>query len=265
MKTFKKALLLLLFVTMFSTSSLNIYASNNDKEDSEKPIIYGMTATVRNCKNVNIREEPSASSKVVKTIPFETEFTIVDQTGKWFQIEYEDISGYIYWKYVGFIEPEIEEDSTLIGNSIINYTSSENRDINMSIACELIDWTILDSNESFKWSLVVGQTTSEKGFKSAPVIINRRVTSGLGGGVCQVSSTLYNATMDTSLKIVERHHHSLGCAYTKNDATVAQGYKDFIFKNTYDFPIQIEAFSYKSVVFVNIYRLDSSKKESSIR
>lgn len=262
MNIFKKVtIFLLLFVTLFSISSPLTFASSTSLEEEEdiKPKIYGMEAIVQNCNNVHVRKSPSSNSEIITTIPCGTKFTVLDQFGKWFQIEYNDFSGYIFWKYIQFVEPEIDkEESNLIGNSIIHYTSSQNRDVNISIACNTINGTILQPNEAFYWSKIVGKTTEQKGYLQAPVIVNHKSTLGLGGGICQVSSTLYNAVLDTNLKVNERHHHSIGCAYTKQDATVAYGFKDFIFTNTYDFPIQIEAYSYKAVVFVNIYSLSEN-------
>lgn len=228
-------------------------------QDEDIPVFSGLDATVRDCNELNIREAPTTSSNIISTIPYGEDFKVLTQIGKWFQIEYQDISGFVFWKYVSFIEPEITEGSNLIGNSIIHYTSSENRDINMAIACSTINGTILNPNEEFRWSNIVGQTTAEKGYLSAPVIINKKSVLGLGGGVCQVSTTLYNALLDTSIVPTELHHHSLQSSYVKPgyDATVAYGYKDFAFINTYEFPIQIEAYTFNGIVFVDLYKVEN--------
>lgn len=264
MKTFKKNLLLLLFVPCFFIFSIVAYAAEKTEEvspmqDENVPVFSGLDATVRDCNELNIREAPTTSSNIISTIPYGEDFKVLTQIGKWFQIEYQDISGFVFWKYVSFIEPKITDNSNLIGNSIIHYTSSENRDINMSIACSSINGTILNPGEEFRWSNIVGQTTAEKGYLSAPVIINKKSVLGLGGGVCQVSTTLYNALLDTTITPIELHHHSLQSSYVKPgfDATVAYGYKDFAFKNTYDFPIQIESYCYYGIVFVNLYKVEN--------
>lgn len=258
MKTFKKTFLLLLMVSFLFSFSLVAYAEENEPTQENEIIspIYGMDATVRNCNRVNIREKPTTSSNVLATIDCGEHLIIIDQTGKWFEVQYGDIFGFVFWQYISFTEKDITEDSNLVGNSVIHYTSSDNRDTNISIACQTINGTILNPGDEFRWSNIVGQTTSEKGYLEAPVIINRKPASDLGGGVCQVSTTIYNALLDTTIKPTEHHYHSIGSAYAKNDATVAHGYKDFAFDNTYDFPIRIEAYSYKAVVFVNIYRVE---------
>lgn len=266
MKIFKKNLLLLIFILCFLSFSLVVSAKeekqvSTSEEETTKPFesLEGFIRDYKDLgvKQVNIRQKPTTSSKVLATLSVGEHLTVVDQSGKWFKVKYEDISGFVFWKYVGFIEPEIEEDCDLIGNSIIHYTSSENRDVNMSIACNTINGITLDTNEEFKWSEIVGQTTSKKGYLSAPVIINKKTVPGLGGGVCQVSTTIYNALLDTSITPTEHHKHSIGSAYSEKDATVAYGYKDFAFRNTYDFPIYLEAYSYKSIVFVNIYKAET--------
>lgn len=266
MKIFKKNLLLLIFILCLFLSSLPVLAKENEKntfseEENLKPF-ESLDAVIRDYKNlgtkrVNIRQKPTTSSKVLTTLSVGEPITVLDQTGKWFKVKYGNISGFVFWKYVGFIEPEITEDSNLIGNSIIHYTSSQNRDVNMSIACNTINGITLDVNEVFKWSKIVGKTTSKKGYLSAPVIINKKTVLGLGGGVCQVSTTIYNALLDTSITPTEHHKHSIGSAYSEKDATVAHGYKDFVFKNTYNFPIRLEVYCYKSIVFVNIYKVEA--------
>ena len=275
MKTFKKNLLLVLsilflFIHSFFMFPMVVHAAEEAEKTDEIeeispmqnediPVFAGLDATVRDCNELNIREAPTTSSNIISTIPYGEDFKVLTQTGKWFQIEYQDISGFVFWKYVSFIEPEITEDSNLIGNSIIHYTSSENRDINMAIACNTINGLILQPEEEFRWSKIIGQTTVEKGYLMSTVIINEQPTDGLGGGVCQVSTAIYNALLDTSIKPTSLYHHSIGSSYVKEgyDATVAHGFKDFAFTNTYEFPIQIEAYAFNAIVFVNLYKVEN--------
>lgn len=264
MKTFKKSILaLFISITSLLLFSVPAFAAKNDEnvspmQDENVPVFSGFNATPRDCEELNVRELPDDSSNIVAKISLGETFKVFEQSGKWFRVEYQDKSGFVFWKYISFIEKEITEDSNLIGNSIIQYTSSENRDFNIALACSTINGVVLQPGEEFRWSKVVGQASKEKGYLPAPVIINRKSATGYGGGVCQVSTTLYNAILDTSIVPTEHHHHSIGSAYAKNDATVAYGSKDFAFINTYDFPIRIEATAYYSVVFVNLYREDVS-------
>lgn len=268
MKSFKKNLLLF-FIPCFFMYSTVAYATEETEavsamQDENIPSFDGLPAVIRKYKNedikaVNIREEPSDHSKILITLPIGEELSVVNQVGSWLEVRYNDISGYVFWKYVGFIEPEITEDSNLIGNSIIHYKSSENRDINMAIACSTINGIILNPGEEFRWSEIIGQTTAEKGYLEAPVIINMKSVPGLGGGVCQVSTTIYNALLDTSIEPTSLFHHSIESSYVDigYDATVAYGSKDFAFANTYDFPIQMESYCYYGIVFVNLYKVET--------
>lgn len=264
MKIFKKNLAVVIFILCFVSFSLATFAketSQTTQEEEDSKPFESLEAVVRDYKNlgtqnVNLRQKPSTSSKILATLPVGESISVIDQKGKWLEVKYNNLSGFIFWKYVGFVEPEITENSELIGNSIIHYTSSTNRDINISIACKALNGITLNTNEEFRWSKVVGEATTKKGYLSAPVIVNKKSVPGIGGGVCQVSTTLYNALLDTSIVPTEHHKHSIGSAYSSKDATVAYGYKDFAFKNTYNFPIKLEAYSYKSLVFVNIYKVN---------
>ena len=268
MKTFKKSILaVVISITSLLLFSFPAFAQENKEnvslvQDENAPVFTGFDATPRDCNELNIRELPNSSSNIIAKIPFGETFKVFEQSGKWFKVEYQGLSGFVFWKYISFIEEEITEDSNLIGNSIIQYTSSENRDFNIALACSTINGVVLQPGEEFRWSNVVGQASKEKGYLPAPVIINRKSVTGYGGGVCQVSTTLYNALLDTSIVPTEHHHHSIGSAYAKNDATVAYGYKDFAFINTYDFPIRIEASSYYSIVFRNLYNEDMNETAS---
>lgn len=260
MKTFKKSILaVIISITSLLLFSIPAFAIENDENvspmlDENVPVFAGFNATPRDCTELNFRELPDDSSNVLTQIPLGETFKVFEQSGEWFRAEYQGMSGFVFWKYISFIEEEITEDSNLIGNSIIQYKSSENRDFNIGLACSTINGVILQPGEEFRWSKIVGQASAEKGYLPAPVIINKKSATGYGGGVCQVSTTIYNALLDTSITPTEHHHHSIGSAYAKNDATVAYGSKDFAFINTYDFPIRIEANAYYSVVFVNLYR-----------
>lgn len=251
MKIFK-TLLVALFILLLPIRS---YALESTPDEEDKPIIYGMEATVKT-DNLNLRSGPDTSYSVITTLHRGDTLTILEEYGKWFEVDYNGTHGYVSWEYISFVEEEITADSNLIGNSIIHYTSSSNRDTNISIACQTINGIVLKPGDTFRWSEIIGQTTTEKGYMSATVIVNRRPVPGLGGGVCQVSTTIYNALLDTEIVPDEVHRHSIGSAYAAMDATVAYGYKDFVFTNSYDFAIQIETYSYKSVIVVNIYKVD---------
>jgi len=108
-----------------------------------------------------------------------------------------------------------------------------NRVHNISLAAEKIDNFLLTPGSVFSFNQLVGETSAQDGFKEAPIIVNGELIPGVGGGICQVSSTLYNAALKAGLTIVERHNHGLPIAYLPPglDATVAYDYLDLKFQN----------------------------------
>ena len=120
-------------------------------------------------------------------------------------------------------------------------STAANRAHNITLAAKKIDNTLLPPEEFFSFNQIVGEAGLEDGFKEAPVIVNERVVMGPGGGICQVSSTIYNAALRAGLSIVERHNHGLPVGYLPPgyDAAVSYSYKDLKFKNNTPFHILI--------------------------
>lgn len=118
-----------------------------------------------------------------------------------------------------------------------------NRTQNIKVAAKNIDGTIIKAGEIFSFNEVVGARTKKRGFKEAVEIINNQYVTGVGGGVCQVSSTLYNAVLFAGLKIVERKNHSRPVNYIPlgRGATVYYDLIDFKFKNNFSKPMMIIA------------------------
>lgn len=119
--------------------------------------------------------------------------------------------------------------------------SNLNRSTNIKLASEKIDGTILMPGETFSYNKVVGQRTIKAGYKEAAVYMGGKVVDGIGGGICQVSSTLYNAALEANLEIVDRKNHYFITGYVSasRDATVSYGTIDFKFKNSRNYPIKI--------------------------
>lgn len=122
-------------------------------------------------------------------------------------------------------------------------TAAANRAFNVSRAAASVNGTILMPGEVFSYNQTIGNPSLANGYKMASVYENGRQTEGVGGGVCQVSSTLYSAALYANLEIVERRSHSLTVAYVPKgqDATVSYGSVDFKFRNNTENPIKIEA------------------------
>lgn len=117
----------------------------------------------------------------------------------------------------------------------------EDRVTNLKVASNNINNFIVMPNEIFSVNKTIGPRLEENGFKLAHVIVNNKFVDGIGGGVCQVSTTLYNAVLLANLKIVERNHHSIPSTYVPlgRDATISGNSKDFKFQNNTKYPIYI--------------------------
>lgn len=137
-------------------------------------------------------------------------------------------------KYVNKI---IATYSTSLGDS------TANRIANIALAASKIDGYVINPGKRFSYNAVVGPRTAATGFKMAHVYVGNQVVDGIGGGICQVSSTLYNAVVMADLKIVSRTNHSLPVSYVPlgRDATVSYGTIDFVFENDKSYPISIKA------------------------
>ena len=117
------------------------------------------------------------------------------------------------------------------------------RTYNLKIACKAINGTLIKSGEVFSYNKTVGPRLKEYGFRDALMFVDGQVETGTGGGVCQVSTTVYNAALLSNLQILRRTHHSRPVVYAPvgRDATVAYPAIDLEFKNTTDAPIYIVA------------------------
>ncbi len=122
-------------------------------------------------------------------------------------------------------------------------SSSQNRLTNLKLACEALNGLCIQPGETFSYNGTLGKRTAAKGYKSAPALSSGSHTMQIGGGICQVSTTLFNAVAKAGLKIVERHPHSIPSSYVARglDATVNWPNQDFKFKNTSDYPIYLSA------------------------
>ena len=146
-----------------------------------------------------------------------------------------------------YIEPEIlDEDSfyqDVLGEYQTKHTTNENRNTNLRLACEAINGVVLNPGDTFSFNDTLGQRTSQKGYKPAPAYSGDELVDELGGGICQVSSTLYYSALLADLEIVSRTNHGFVPTYIDYgmDATVSWKNPDFIFRNSTSFPIKIQA------------------------
>ena len=139
-------------------------------------------------------------------------------------------------------------------------TRDTDRTTNLILAANKINGTVVMPGEVFSYNTVVGERTIAAGYKEAPIYVSGEVIDGLGGGICQVTSTLYNAVVYANLEIVERSNHQFVPSYVtaSRDATVVYGSIDFKFKNNRNYPIKILCSVSNGVVNFEIYGLKTA-------
>lgn len=146
----------------------------------------------------------------------------------------------------------------LLSQFTTSFTSSgANRATNVRLAAKKINGTVLMPGETFSYNQVVGKRTKAAGFREGTAYFNGQVVQEVGGGICQVSSTLYDAVLYANLEIVERYNHGFNPGYVKAglDATVSWGGPDFKFKNNRNYPIRIVCDSSGKKLRIYIYGL----------
>lgn len=136
---------------------------------------------------------------------------------------------------------DLKQVNSKISTYTTTYGSGGGRGKNVELAAKKIDDVILMPGDEFSYEKAIGDITLEAGFFYAPVISNGQLKDGVGGGVCQVSSTLYNTQLKAGILPTERRNHSKAVSYVPRglDATLATGSIDYKFKNTHDYPIVI--------------------------
>lgn len=144
--------------------------------------------------------------------------------------------------------------------------SSSGRIQNIRQASKSVSNLLLLPGDEVSFNETVGPINQSTGFTEAPVILNGELTPGLGGGVCQSSTTLYNALLLADVSIVERHPHSIAASYVPRgtDGAVARGYLDLKFKNDYDFPIYTQSKIIGDRIYFQIYG-DTKAKDYTVK
>lgn len=140
--------------------------------------------------------------------------------------------------------------------------SVKDRTTNLEIACKKINGKVVLAGESFSYNQTLGERTIAAGYKNAKVYENGQVVDGIGGGICQISSTLYNAVLLANLEVTERRNHQFVTSYLPagRDATVVYGMTDFKFKNTRKYPVKIFATAKSGIATVSIYGIKEEEE-----
>ena len=163
---------------------------------------------------------------------------------------------------------DLEKIKDVIGSFRTSFkTSGADRSGNVRNGTRLVNGTVLLPGDSFSMYATVSPFTEENGYYLAGSYLNGMVVESLGGGICQVSSTLYNAVLRAELQVDERHNHSMIVSYVdlSSDAAISGTSKDFKFTNTSEYPIYIEGYTTedKQIVF-NIYGVETRPENRKV-
>ena len=161
------------------------------------------------------------------------------------------------------IRPEVTKDMLIKQTQLkskfeTNYaSSSQNRKSNIELAMKQFNGLVLQPDVEYSFNKTTGKRTKEQGYKEANIILNNEYTEAFGGGVCQVSTTLYNALLLAGVEILEVHPHSLASSYVQMgfDAMVNFGSSDLRFKNNFEHPIYLRTYANGQAVGVEVYGL----------
>ena len=150
---------------------------------------------------------------------------------------------------------EVESIDTILAQFSTSFNDSTSRGSNIHVAGESTSDILLMPGEMFSYNRATGARTWNNGYKSAPIIVGGRVVNGEGGGVCQVSTTIYNAALLSGLKIDEVHNHTIPSRYAPRgrDASVSYGYTDLKFTNPFNHPIYIKNIVGNGAITTKIY------------
>lgn len=189
-------------------------------------------------------------------------------TGDWNGLDAEIELAVAIDEPLGSIE-ELSRVKDVLGTFSTSFkTSNSSRSANVRNGCELINGITLYPGEEFSTYNVVAPFTTENGYHMAGSYLNGQVVDSLGGGICQVSTTLYNAVLLSELEVTERHNHSMIVTYVdpSADAAISESAgKDFRFVNNLEVPIYIEGYTTddKQIVFT-IYGEETREPEHSV-
>lgn len=158
---------------------------------------------------------------------------------------------------------DLKQVNSKISTYTTTYGSGGGRGKNVELAAKKIDDVILMPGDEFSYEKAIGDITLEAGFFYAPVISNGQLKDGVGGGVCQVSSTLYNTQLKAGILPTERRNHSKAVSYVPRglDATLATGSIDYKFKNTHDYPIVINTKAVNGKLTIEFWSNEKALKD----
>lgn len=163
---------------------------------------------------------------------------------------------------LSYIKPEVTVNDLgmdpfpdMLSTFSTNYVNNPDRTTNLRLASQKINGKVIMPGEEFSFNKVVGKRTASAGYRNAAIFSDGQVTDGLGGGICQITTTLYDAVVFANLKITSRRNHMFVPSYATGgrDATVVYGSTDFKFVNSRSYPIKIVSSVESGVATVRIF------------
>lgn len=200
-----------------------------------------------NTNTLNVRTQPNTSSPIYKKITLGTAVNVVEKRNDgWSKIKMDNKDVYASSNYLSETKPSANT-STTYSYSYMATTptskSSANSIKNVQNAFKKIDGKIVQPGQTFYYLKAIGPVTKANGFVESGVISNGQYSTGVGGGICQGSTTLHNAVIKAGLTVVERRNHSLPSKYiSKGLDAMVTGNLDYGFKNTSKYPVKIRAY-----------------------
>lgn len=235
--------------TMFDTKQLRKWTDEIASSLSSSSKDAKVTGFDVNTKAFTLSSS-SAGTSVDKDALYKNALSVLQNGGGNVDINVENVEPTV-------TEKDFNSKFGLITTAVTNASSSnKNRLTNLQLACAAINGYCVEPGATFSFNEVVGQRTTKRGYKKATVYQSGEIAEDIGGGICQVSTTLWNAAMKANCEIVEWHEHSRPVSYVDRgkDATVSWGSQDMKFKNTSSYPMYIIAYvSENKRVYCEIY------------
>lgn len=243
-----------------------------DKETMGKFFAEGMEGLEGEAQNATIKRENGqfviTEGKVGKKIDVDTTFQSVQDYLKndWKKTKNNKVELTIILSEPDIKAEQLKVIKDPIGTFYTYYSGGGNRDKNISVATSKINGALLMPGDEYSASEGMGPTDKEHGYFPGASYENGKVVQTYGGGVCQVSTTLYNAVLMAELEITERWAHSMLVGYVKPsmDAAIAEGYKDFKFKNNKDYPVYVEGVAKGGVLTFTIYGIETRAEDREV-
>lgn len=232
-----------------------------DKELLKSKLETETADIVTEPKNASIKRENGEfiieDGVVGTTIKIDDTLALVDAVfAKAWEQKPISIAAVVEEKEPEYTTADFEAIDSVLGDFSTEYNpGNANRSKNLATGASKIDGTVLMPGEKFSMYETVSPFTEENGYANAGQYVEDELVDGLGGGICQVSTTLYNAVLESELEVNERYPHSLTVSYVKlsRDAAIAGDYMDFKFTNNTEYPIYISGYAGGGTISFAVY------------